>query len=96
VKMEGIEDGEMEPESPTEERKAPRPSVRNTQQLQRAYNWVKTFEEKVLQLLEPENVNIRKIGGVPAEEGLEEELNKVSSADLGHPLQTKTNTHHSS
>jgi hypothetical protein len=57
---------------------------------------VKTFEEKVLQLLEPENVNIRKIGGVPAEEGLEEELNKVSSADLGHPLQTKTNTHHSS
>jgi hypothetical protein len=77
VKMEGIEDGEMEPESPTEERKAPRPSVRNTQQLQRAYNWVKTFEEKVLQLLEPENVNIRKIGGVPVEEGLEEELNKV-------------------
>ena len=80
VKMDGIEDGEMEPESPTEERKAPRPSVRNTQQLQRAYNWVKTFEEKVLQLLEPENVNIRKIGGVPVEEGLEEELNKVSSA----------------
>jgi hypothetical protein len=95
-KMDGIEDGEMEPESPTEERKAPRPSVRNTQQLQRAYNWVKTFEEKVLQLLEPENVNIRKIGGVPAEEGLEEELNKVSSADSGHPLQTKTNTYHSS
>jgi hypothetical protein len=77
-KMEGVEDGEMEPESPTEERKAPRPSVRNTQQLQRAYNWVKTFEEKVLQLLEPENVNVRKIGGVPVEEGLEEELNKVS------------------
>jgi len=29
--------------------------------------------------LEPENVNIRKIGGVPVDEGLEEELNKVSS-----------------
>jgi hypothetical protein len=78
-KMDGVEDGEMEPESPTQERKAPRPSVRSTQQLQRAYNWVKTFEEKVLQLLEPENVNIRKIGGVPVEEGLEEELNKVSN-----------------
>jgi hypothetical protein len=79
--IDGGEDGEMEPESPTEERKAPRPSVRNTQQLQRAYNWVKTFEEKVLQILEPENVNVRKIGGVPVEEGVEEELSKVSSLD---------------
>jgi hypothetical protein len=79
--IDGGEDGEMEPESPTEERKAPRPSVRNTQQLQRAYNWVKTFEEKVLQILEPENVNVRKIGGVPVEEGVEEELSKVGSLD---------------
>lgn len=81
VKIEGGEDGEMEAESPTQERKAPRPSVRNTQQLQRAYNWVKTFEEKIIQLLEPENVNIRKIGGVPVEEGTEEELSKVSTCN---------------
>lgn len=79
VKIEGGEDGEMEAESPTQERKVPRPSVRNTQQLQRAYNWVKTFEEKIIQLLEPESVNIRKIGGVPVEEGTEEELSKVST-----------------
>lgn len=75
-KADAGEEGEMEPESPTEERKAPKPSVRNTQQLQRAYNWVKTFEEKILQILEPENVNVRKIGGVPVEEGIEEELSK--------------------
>ena len=78
----------MEPESPTEERKAQRPSVRNTQQLQRAFNWVKTFEEKVLQILEPENVNVRKIGGVPVEEGVEEELGKVSS--LGRVMTSQT------
>jgi hypothetical protein len=89
--VDGGEDGEMEPESPTEERKAPRPSVRNTQQLQRAYNWVKTFEEKVLQILEPENVNVRKIGGVPVEEGVEEELSKVSS--LGRAC-LEEKTHH--
>ena len=86
--VDGGEDGEMEPESPTEERKAPRPSVRNTQQLQRAFNWVKTFEEKVLQILEPENVNVRKIGGVPVEEGVEEELSKVSS--LGRVMTSQT------
>ena len=76
-----IEDGEMplDLESPVEEKKMSmlKPSARNAQQLQRAYNWVKTFEEKILQLLEPENVNIRKLGGVPVEEGLDEELNKV-------------------
>ena len=77
-----VEDAEMalDLESPTEEKKMLmlKPSARNAQQLQRAYNWVKTFEEKILQILEPENVNIRKLGGVPVEEGMEEELSKVS------------------
>ena len=77
----GAEDGEMaiDADSPVEEKKISmlKPSARNAQQLQRAYNWVKTFEEKVLQLLEPESVNVRKLGGVPIEEGLDEELNKV-------------------
>jgi len=69
----------MEGDSPVEERKvaAMKPSAKNAQQLQRAYNWVKTFEEKILQILEPENVNVRKIGGVPVEEGLDEDLIKV-------------------
>ena len=78
----GMEDGEMalDAENPVEEKKISmlKPSARNAQQLQRAYNWVKTFEEKILQLLEPEGVNMRQLGGVPVEEGMDEELNKVS------------------
>ncbi|WPG97541.1 Hypothetical protein R9X50_00031800 [Acrodontium crateriforme] len=75
------EDGEMlidGGESPDDERKpaAMKPSARNAQQLQRAFNWVKTFEEKVLQLLEPENVDLRKIGGIPVEDGMEDEMAK--------------------
>lgn len=69
----------MEPESPVEEKKSlMKPNTKTTQQLQRAYNWVKTFEEKVLQILEPDNVNLRKLGGTPLEEGVEKELSKVS------------------
>ena len=63
--------------SPAEEK---RTNFRNTsktdQQLQRAFNWVKTFEEKLLQILEPENVDLKKLGGAPLEDGLEEELKK--------------------
>jgi len=75
--------GEIDGGSPVDERRPAgmKPSAKNAQQLQRAFNWVKTFEEKILQLLEPENVNLRKIGGMPVEEGLEEELNKVRSLD---------------
>lgn len=60
--------------SPVQERKPK--SYGGKSQLQKAYNWVKTFEEKLLQILEPENVDIRKLGGKPLEEGLEEELGK--------------------
>lgn len=60
--------------SPVEEKKAPRAYGKN--QLQKAYNWVKTFEEKLLQVLEPENVELKKLGGRALEEGLEEELSK--------------------
>lgn len=76
--------GELDGGSPVDERKPAgmKPSAKNAQQLQRAFNWVKTFEEKILQLLEPENVNLRKIGGMPVEEGVEEELNKVRSFDF--------------
>ena len=56
--------------------KAPKLSNKTQQQLQRAFNWVKTYEEKLLQLLEPENIDIRKLGGKPLEEAVEDELNK--------------------
>lgn len=80
IKNDGDDTEMLEAESPAEERKPTtmRPTQRSAQQLQRAFNWVKTFEEKVLQILEPENVNLRKLGGTPVEEGLEEDLNKVS------------------
>ncbi len=62
--------------SPTEERRPPKFSNKNDQQLLRAFNWVKTFEDKILQLLEPEYVDLKKLGGKPVEEALEEELAK--------------------
>lgn len=53
-----------------------RGGFKNDQQLLRAFNWVKTFEEKILQILEPENVDVKKLGGKPIEEALDEELKK--------------------
>jgi hypothetical protein len=81
------EDGDMtiDPESPTDERKAStglvggvKMSGKSVNQLQRAYKWVKTFEEKILQIIEPENVDIQKLGGVEVSKGVEEDLQKVN------------------
>ena len=69
---------EDQPNSPVQERKSfhlPKGS-RPDQQLQRAFNWVKTYEEKLLQILDPENADLKKLGGKPLEEGLDEELKK--------------------
>jgi uncharacterized C2H2 Zn-finger protein len=71
-KKEPSEDGE-ERASPVQERRAQR-VPKSAQQLQRAFNWVKTFEDKLLQILEPENADLRKLGGKPVEEALDEEL----------------------
>lgn len=70
---EELEEGET-PQDPTERKF--RPSSKTEQQLQRAYNWVKTFEDKIMQILEPEHVDVRKLGGKPIEEAMEEELAK--------------------
>ncbi|KOC16228.1 arsenite resistance protein [Aspergillus flavus AF70] len=70
------EPSEGEEQSSVEEKRPQRFSSKSEQQLQRAFNWVKTFEDKLLQLLEPENVDIRKLGGKPVDEALEEELAK--------------------
>lgn len=79
-KSEAVEEEDMDvkAESPVEEKKTAlmKPSTKTAQQLQRAFNWVKTFEEKILQILEPDSVNIRKLGGTPLEEGVDKELNK--------------------
>lgn len=75
-KQESSGDTEMA-DSPVEEKKvAPKINGKTQQQLQRAYNWVKTYEDKLLQILEPESVDIKKLGGKPTEEALEDELIK--------------------
>lgn len=45
-------------------------------QLQRAFNWVKTYEDKLFQLLEPDAVDLVKLGGRPLDDALDEELKK--------------------
>ncbi|OJD17427.1 hypothetical protein AJ78_02501 [Emergomyces pasteurianus Ep9510] len=62
--------------SPVDEKKPPHFSSKTEQQTQRAFNWVRTFEEKLLQILEPENVDLKKLGGKPVDEAVEEELSK--------------------
>ena len=71
--------------SPADEKKMNfRIGTKNDQQLQRAFNWVRTFEDKVLQILEPEHADLRKLGGIPMDEGLDEELKKfVKQEDEG-------------
>lgn len=73
-KKENTDEGESQ--SPAEERKPHKPSNKVEQQLQRAFNWVKTFEDKLLQILEPENVDVQKLGGKPTEQALDDELRK--------------------
>lgn len=74
-RKEPSEDGEEVP-SPAVEKRHQRFGSKAEQQLQRAFNWVRTFEDKLLQILEPENVDLKKLGGKPVEEALEEELGK--------------------
>jgi len=59
------------------------------QQLLRAYNWVKTFEDKINQILEPDSVDLRKLGGRPVEEAQEEELAKYVKQEDEHKFRCK-------
>ena len=74
-KKDGTENGE-EPMSPIEEKKPRDFKSKADQQLLRAFNWVKTFEDKLWQILEPDTVDLKKLGGKPMDEALEEELKK--------------------
>ncbi|KAF4510718.1 hypothetical protein G6O67_002589 [Ophiocordyceps sinensis] len=68
----GGEDGEAE--HPEAEKKFRNTSTKTEQQLLRAYNWVKTFEDKLTQILDPHTVNLRKLGGRPVEDAVDDEL----------------------
>lgn len=64
-------------------------SSKTEQQLLRAYNWVKTFEDKLMQILEPSTVDIRKLGGRPVEDALDEELAKYVKQEDEHKWRCK-------
>lgn len=83
---EELEEGETPAEG--EQRKF-RTSTKTEQQLQRAYNWVKTFEDKINQILDPESVDIRKLGGKPVEDALSEELAKHVKQEDEHKWRCK-------
>jgi uncharacterized C2H2 Zn-finger protein len=81
---EEIEEGE----APEEDRKF-RASSKAEQQLQRAYNWVKTFEDKINQILRPETVDLRKLGGKPVDEAVSDELAKYVKQEDEHKWRCK-------
>lgn len=68
----GGEEGEADP--PEMEKRFRNTSSKTEQQLLRAYNWVKTFEDKLTQILDPQTVNLRKLGGQPVEDAVDSEL----------------------
>lgn len=80
---------EMEEGEAAEGERKFRASSKTEQQLQRAYNWVKTFEDKIMQILEPESVDIRKLGGKPIEDALNEELAKHVKQEDEHKWRCK-------
>lgn len=79
--------GGMSPEA--ERRQRNNTVSKADQQLQRAFNWVKTFEEKVMQILEPENVDVRKLGGEPTEDALKRELAKYVKQEDEHKFRCR-------
>ncbi|KAI2618879.1 hypothetical protein GGR54DRAFT_146778 [Hypoxylon sp. NC1633] len=57
---------------------------KSEQQLERAFKWVKTFEDKIMQILEPESADIKKLGGRPTEDALNDELSKYVRQEDEH------------
>ena len=81
-RTEPTEEGELDVSEG--ERKFKHPTTKSEQQLLRAYNWVKTFEDKIAQILEPDTVDIRKLGGRRVDDAVQEELaNYVKQEDEG-------------
>ncbi|OTA91649.1 hypothetical protein M434DRAFT_12970 [Hypoxylon sp. CO27-5] len=80
---------EEEGEAPEPDRKFRNASSKSEQQLERAYKWVKTFEDKIMQILEPESVDIRKLGGKPTEDAINDELSKFVKQEDEHKWRCK-------
>ncbi|RDL38581.1 putative Zinc finger protein [Venustampulla echinocandica] len=85
MKRAEMDDAELGPESPEGDRKFRNSAAsKSEQQLSRAFNWVKTFEDKIMQILEPDAVDLRKLGGKPTEEALKDELVKYVKQEDEH------------
>ncbi|KAI0600911.1 arsenite resistance protein Ars2 [Biscogniauxia sp. FL1348] len=80
---------EEEGEATEGDRKFRSASSKSEQQLERAYKWVKTFEDKIMQILEPESVDVKKLGGKPTEEALNDELAKFVKQEDEHKYRCK-------
>lgn len=87
-RRDSMDDGEIDA---PQDRKFQRSNTasKTDQQLQRAFNWVKTFEEKIIQILDPESVDVRKLGGKPTEEALKEELPKFVKQEDDHKFRCR-------
>ncbi|KAM0512583.1 hypothetical protein ACHAPE_008760 [Trichoderma viride] len=82
-------DNDADGESVEGDKKFRNMSSKTEQQLLRAYNWVKTFEDKLTQILEPSAVDIRKLGGRPVDEAIDEELAKHVKQEDEHKWRCK-------
>jgi len=86
-RSEVAEEGEVEGQEP--DRKFRNTSTKAEQQLLRAYNWVKTFEDKVHQILEPESADLRKLGGRLVDDAIADELAKFVKQEDEHKWRCK-------
>lgn len=81
------EEGEID--APEGERKFRSNASKGEVQLLRAFNWVKTFEDKIKQILEPQAVDVRKLGGRPVDEAIEDEIMKHVKQEDEHKFRCK-------
>ena len=86
-KDEPIDEGEIE--GGEIEKKSRNPPNKTEVQLLRAYNWVKTFEDKLGQILDPLTTDIKKLGGRNVDEAVEEELAKHVRQEDDHKWRCK-------
>lgn len=80
---------DAEAESPEAEKKFRNTFSKTEQQLLRAYNWVKTFEDKLMQILDPQSADLRKLGGRPIDDAADEELAKHVKQEDEHKWRCK-------
>ncbi|KGQ11954.1 Zinc finger protein [Beauveria bassiana D1-5] len=82
-------DEDLDMDNQENDKKFRNTSNKTEQQFMRAFNWVKTFEDKLQQILEPQASDLRKLGGRPVEEAVEAELMKHVKQEDEHKWRCK-------